>query len=59
MVNKRRTYDDVMKVIIDTNEGKRTVDLVPTDLFHYFFLSLQNVYKTDTDKTKANYLYSE
>lgn len=59
MVNKRCTYDDVMKVIIDTNEGKRTVGLVRTDLFYYFFLFLQNVYKPDTNKTKANYLYSE
>lgn len=59
MVNKRCTYDDVMKVVIATNEGKRTVGLVPTDLFYYFFLSLRKVYKTDTNKTNTNYLYSE
>lgn len=43
------TYDDGMQVAIDTNVGKRTVVLVPTDLFYYFFLSLHSVYKTDTN----------
>lgn len=45
MVNKRCTYDDGMQVVIDTNEGKRTVGLLPTDLFSLFRMVIRQIRK--------------